>query len=360
MAFAHFESAQPSGGALFSSGTVRNNFNSLYQGDLSPLRARAQDTPDLTVQVGGGLVENYYQQVWFNNNGTPSNYAGGNSPTIATPSVKPRIALLTLDRSGVLAWTYGGESDTPSAPNCPINEIPIAYVYERVGMTQIVNYEDRASYPSGGYLYRDIRPFMTPASYLEDVQDILVSYDDDDDDLIGDTELLDIIADWSDNYVSARVVSTAIELWTNDYKISEMPANIAVSPQNLFAPVEDLYCAKFVDYTTYTKGVYFDTQVTRNKGVKKAVASIATSTPLTYKHNYVLANATSGNILVTLPDAADHIGRFYGIKKTDVSANTVTVIASGAQLIDASGSRILSSQYQAINIISDGSNWYEF
>jgi hypothetical protein len=75
---------------------------------------------------------------------------------------------------------------------------------------------------------------------------------------------------------------------------------------------------------------------------------------------YVLANATSGNILVTLPDAADHIGRFYGIKKTDVSANTVTVTASGAQLIDASGSRILSSQYQAINIISDGSNWYEF
>lgn len=166
MAFAHFESAQPSGGALFSSGTVRNNFNSLYQGDLSPLRARAQDTPDLTVQVGGGLVENYYQQVWFNNNGTPSNYAGGNSATIATPSANPRIALLTLDRAGSLTWTYGSEAASPSAPDCPINEIPIAYVYERVGMTQIVNYEDRASYPSGGYLYRDIRPFMTPASYL--------------------------------------------------------------------------------------------------------------------------------------------------------------------------------------------------
>jgi hypothetical protein len=58
MAYAHFEAIEPSGGALLSSGTIRNNENAIHQGDIYPLRTRAQDTPDLTVQVGGGLVEN--------------------------------------------------------------------------------------------------------------------------------------------------------------------------------------------------------------------------------------------------------------------------------------------------------------
>lgn len=247
MAYAHFEAIEPSGGALLSSGTIRNNENAIHQGDIYPLRARAQDTPDLTVQVGGGLVENYYQQVWFNNKGVPSNYAGGNSPSITTPSANPRIALLTLDKDGVLSWAYGSEAETPSAPECPVNELPIAYVYERVGMTQIVNYEDRTSYPSGGYLYRDIRPLMTPASYLEDIQQIILSYDEDDDDLIDDFEILAIIADWALSYVSERVLNVAILLWEGDLKISELPGNLDVDYYNVFtAKNNDKYNALFM------------------------------------------------------------------------------------------------------------------
>jgi len=364
MAFAHFESAQPSGGALFSSGTVRNNFNSLYQGDLSPLRARAQDTPDLTVQVGGGLVENYYQQVWFNNNGTPSNYAGGNSPTIATPSVNPRIALLTLDRSGVLAWTYGAEAASPSAPNCPVNELPIAYVYERVGMTQIVNYEDRASYSSGGYLYRDIRPFMTPASAIEDVKSLLVEYDKDEDDYISKSELLKIISAWGSHYVSDNFLNIAVVVYKGLYKISELPDNLDLENYNVFSSYQDdKYNALFMG----GKGTYFEKRLELQGGLK---AYNSVSVPITYtssntlldsSHCILLVGASGGEKTITLPDVSSSLmdGIVYIIKKIDSSGNAVVIDGYEAQPIDGAATISLTSQWETVRITCEGGEWYK-
>ncbi len=66
----------------------------------------------------------------------------------------------------------------------------------------------------------------------------------------------------------------------------------------------------------------------------------------------ILANASSGNIIVTVPTTV--IGS-YVIKKTDATANTVTVTpASG--LIDGGSSVVLSIQNTAVDLVSDGSN----
>lgn len=364
MAYAHFEAIEPSGGALLSSGTVRNNFNSLYQGDLSPLRARAQDTPDLTVQVGGGLVENYYQQVWFNNRGVPSNYAGGNSPSITTPSANPRIALLTLDAAGTLAWTYGSESATPVAPNCPINELPIAYVYERIGMTQIANYEDRASYPSGGYLYRDIRPFMTPASSIEDVQNMLVIYDVDEDDYIGEAELLKIISAWDDHYVSDNFLNIAVAVYKGSYKISELPDNLDLENYNIFSSYQDdKYNALFVG----GKGTYFEKRLELQGGLK---AYNSVSVPITYTSSsetldasncVLLVSASGGEKTITLPDVTSSTmnGLVYVIKKIDSSGNAVVIDGHESQSIDGVATVSLTSQWETIRITCEGGEWYK-
>ena len=71
----------------------------------------------------------------------------------------------------------------------------------------------------------------------------------------------------------------------------------------------------------------------------------------------ILASANAGNITITLPDANIHAGRFFYIKKTDSSANTVTVNTAGGT-IDGAGSVVISAQYGAVFVISDGTNYF--
>ncbi|MCB1782375.1 MAG: hypothetical protein KDI13_00115 [Alphaproteobacteria bacterium] len=58
-----------------------------------------------------------------------------------------------------------------------------------------------------------------------------------------------------------------------------------------------------------------------------------------------------------LANAAEAVGRTITIKKTDVSANAVTVTEQGGSGPDLS-SQALSSQYSAITVVSDGGQWW--
>lgn len=89
----------------------------------------------------------------------------------------------------------------------------------------------------------------------------------------------------------------------------------------------------------------------------KAAKLTPTSKTTTYTAvdgDYVLADATSAAFTVTLPTPT--AGRRIGIKKTDSSANAVTV-ASTSGNIDGSATRTLTVQYQAQVYIADGTNW---
>ncbi len=73
-------------------------------------------------------------------------------------------------------------------------------------------------------------------------------------------------------------------------------------------------------------------------------------------------DATAGAVNVTLPKCTLSLGKKYVIKKTDASANTVTILAdtSTPDLIDGAASKILTNQYDTIFIESDGvSNWWK-
>jgi len=69
--------------------------------------------------------------------------------------------------------------------------------------------------------------------------------------------------------------------------------------------------------------------------------------------SYIRADATSGAFNVTLPTASSFTGFEYIIKKTDVSANAVTVVGT----IDGVTNYLLSTQYKYLRVRSNGTNW---
>lgn len=71
----------------------------------------------------------------------------------------------------------------------------------------------------------------------------------------------------------------------------------------------------------------------------------------------ILANATGGNITVNLPALSGVAGRIYNVKKTDSSANTVTLDGSGAETIDGAATQVLTTQYQSLMIFAGPSEW---
>lgn len=72
----------------------------------------------------------------------------------------------------------------------------------------------------------------------------------------------------------------------------------------------------------------------------------------------ILVDATAGNTTINLPAASTVSGYILVVKKIDLSANTVTLDANGAETIDGAATRVLSYQYSAITVQSNGTNWF--
>ena len=90
---------------------------------------------------------------------------------------------------------------------------------------------------------------------------------------------------------------------------------------------------------------------------EKTNKEIDADTTLTVSDYIILADATGGNITVTLPDAdAVNSGKAYIVKKIDSSSNTVTI--SGNVNIDGSATKVLSSQYDNTEIMSNQTQWF--
>ena len=89
-------------------------------------------------------------------------------------------------------------------------------------------------------------------------------------------------------------------------------------------------------------------------------AGIVTTTDADFtadsRMNLILCDCTNNAIIVYLPPVED--GSSYRIKKIDSTANAVTIDPSGNQTIDDATTRILSSQYDAVNLISDDTEWW--
>ena len=157
------ESAKPADADGFVASDHRNAYSAVYQGDFSPLRPRAKSPAALAINVAPAEIESFYRQIYWNNNHVK--FAGGDSPNFTAPTTNPRIDLLVLDVSGgptgTLTRVAGTEAASPAEPALPDlkTNIPLCYVYNRVGQTKVVNFEDSGANPTEGYIYKDIRPW---------------------------------------------------------------------------------------------------------------------------------------------------------------------------------------------------------
>ena len=86
------------------------------------------------------------------------------------------------------------------------------------------------------------------------------------------------------------------------------------------------------------------------------VETSATVTMVRATDHTKLCDCTSNAITVNL-DAAN-AGIQYTIKKTDASANAVTIDGFGAETIDGAATKVINTQYESVTIVSDGTNWF--
>lgn len=117
------------------------------------------------------------------------------------------------------------------------------------------------------------------------------------------------------------------------------------------------------DGTSQTEGLY-----RRNSGgawVKMAegsagdltVTSKTTTYTATTSDEVVLADTSGGAWTLTLYTASGNTGKQIRIKKTDSSTNALTIDGNATETIDGSTTIKLFVQYDAVTLVSDGTNW---
>jgi len=154
-----FDESQPTG--TMSLENLRNNFKALFMMDMLPLRVRACDTPAMSVIVdASGDASAYFDHVYIGS--TPLEFAGGATAAVTAPTANPRIDLVKVGSNGSLGILTGAEAVAPVAPfgSLASDDLPLALLYCKTGMSSIVNYEDKDSNTTEGYIYKDIRPFL--------------------------------------------------------------------------------------------------------------------------------------------------------------------------------------------------------
>lgn len=79
---------------------------------------------------------------------------------------------------------------------------------------------------------------------------------------------------------------------------------------------------------------------------------------MTLNDSVILVDATSGAVTVTLKPARECEGKRVTIKKTDASANAVTIDGDGSETIDGAATKSLATQYKAYELVSYNGAWW--
>lgn len=90
-------------------------------------------------------------------------------------------------------------------------------------------------------------------------------------------------------------------------------------------------------------------------GLSETTRAVTGTATLTTANRRITADATSGAFAITLPAASASIGTVYTIIKID-NSNNVTVTAAGSDTIIGAATKVLSSQWQAIEIWANTSS----
>lgn len=88
------------------------------------------------------------------------------------------------------------------------------------------------------------------------------------------------------------------------------------------------------------------------------VRTITVSDAVRSNDTLIIADATAGDIVVSLPPAATKQGLEVIVKKISDPPRVVTVQASGSEEIDGAASSDITVKNSAIHLVSDGTAWW--
>lgn len=92
-------------------------------------------------------------------------------------------------------------------------------------------------------------------------------------------------------------------------------------------------------------------------GGNARVVSVSTNTVLTIVNDVVLVNASGSAVNITLPSPAS--GKILTIKRIDgITYNAVSILPSASETIDGTSLKSIVGQYDAVQVVSDGTNWF--
>lgn len=137
---------------------------------------------------------------------------------------------------------------------------------------------------------------------------------------------------------------------------------------NYAGKIKEIISGDYIDPSFLGSGTRNGTNFLRDDGTWQAVASGGSSGPTTSPYaastslgttsTVALVNASGGAVTMTLPTAVGNANLRHWIKKTDSTANTVTIATALSQTIDGNTTVVIQVTNQTIALISDGTNWY--
>lgn len=172
-------------------------------------------------------------------------------------------------------------------------------------------------------------------------------------------------SDWAEVSINGSPVYYWIRLRSPSTNITSAPTIYSIAPTqderlSVWSQAGDTDPALHIDHKQRI-GVNTDTPTSSlsvNGSLTIDVTSVSATTTADESDTVLLVNANAGSRIINLPSASSALGRVYFIKKTDASVNSVTIDGAAGETIDGSTTKVLSTQYHAVKIISNGSNWF--
>ena len=101
---------------------------------------------------------------------------------------------------------------------------------------------------------------------------------------------------------------------------------------------------------------YYDTKWHNLSGYR-TLTKVFGDSPYTAKiDECVIASANGGNVVINLP--AGLRDETIIVKKSDGSANTVTITPNGAETINGAATKVLTAQHESYTLMFNGTTWH--
>tara|TARA_B110000858_G_scaffold147630_1_gene167711 strand:+ start:32 stop:418 length:387 start_codon:yes stop_codon:yes gene_type:complete len=88
-----------------------------------------------------------------------------------------------------------------------------------------------------------------------------------------------------------------------------------------------------------------------------AVSTITGNTTVTNSDGVFLVDASSVDVTLSIPSAGNNAGKLFTVKKIS-AAGSVNINTNSPDHIDGASTKVLTTQWDSVQFISDGANWF--